>query len=71
MEIAMSTRKTSDTANPPAPKVCAECGNKFFGTLMARYCSDACRMRSYRRRRARGRYPMESRNGTEGNGHER
>lgn len=37
--------------NPPAPKVCGECGRKFYGSPKARWCSDSCKMRAYRRRK--------------------
>ena len=31
-------------------KVCSYCGRKFVGAAKARYCSDACKMKAYRRR---------------------
>lgn len=32
-------------------KACAECGQAITGPLWKRYCSDACKMRAYRRRK--------------------
>jgi len=36
------------------PKRCTVYGVAFHSTVQARYCSDRCRMRAFRARRARG-----------------
>lgn len=44
-------RETVDTSSPHELRVCKECGTKFYGSHLARWCSNACRQRAYRKRR--------------------
>lgn len=37
----------------PKPRVCAHCGTSFMGLRRGRYCSDSCKMKAYRARKAR------------------
>jgi hypothetical protein len=37
----------------PKDKICAWCGRPFRAAAKARYCSDACKMKAYRARKAR------------------
>lgn len=36
---------------------CEECGREFFGVRGAIYCSNACKVKAYRKRKQRGTKP--------------
>ncbi len=38
--------------------ICAECGRETVGNYKRRYCSDACKMKAYRRRRGQNERPQ-------------
>lgn len=44
---------TADPKPKQDRKCCAWCGDSITGPLWKRYCSDACKMKSYRARKKR------------------
>jgi len=46
--------RTQPKRRKPVKRVCASCGDPFYGASHARYCSNACKQKAHRKRKKQG-----------------